>query len=403
MTPFAPHLGMMMAVALRALAIPVLSLAACQREQPAIRASLSLSEALATGDTAGYRRVTGPRPFAFPADHGPHPGFRVEWWYFTGNLESDLGRRFGFQLTFFRSAQTPDPLPRTSAWAATDVWMAHLALTDADGERFHAYERLARGAAGLAGARAEPFRVWLEDWEVRSVSSTETFPVRLHAAAGDVAINLELQRGKPIVVQGDGGFSAKGAERGDASHYYSLTRMPAQGKLVLSNVQHDVSGNAWLDREWSTSGLGANLVGWDWLAVQLDDGRDLMLYRLRRRDGTADPFSAGTLVSGSGETTPLAAHDFVLEAVGEWRSPIDGTTYPRSWRARVPSSGLDITITPVLPAQELNLTVRYWEGAVDVSGSVTGRGYLEMTGYAGPPGERTGPAGRYGSPAFNAF
>jgi predicted secreted hydrolase len=357
-------------------------LGACSSEAVEVRARLSLAQALATGDTSGYVRVMGPRPFRFPEDHGPHPGYRVEWWYFTGNLAAADGRRFGFQLTFFRSAQTAVQAARTSAWAATDVWMAHFALTDVAGRRFHAVERLARGAAGLAGAQARPLRVWIEDWDVSSAAPGAAFPVRLRAASEDVAVDLILESGKPVTAQGDAGFSAKGPEPGNASLYYSLTRMPARGTLTIAGEQLAVSGAAWMDREWSTSALGTHVVGWDWLALQLDDGRDVMLYRLRRDDGTADPFSAGTLVEADGRAIRLAVHDFVLEPQGEWRSPIDGTAYPAAWRVQVPAHALDLTVTPVLPEQELNLTVRYWEGAVDVAGTIRGRGYLEMTGYS---------------------
>jgi predicted secreted hydrolase len=377
----------------RRLIIALLLLGSCSSEPAEVRARLSLSEAMATGDTAGYRRVFTSRPFVFPEDHGPHPGYRVEWWYFTGNLDATGGRRFGFQLTFFRSAQTPAAEARSSAWAATSIWMAHFALTDVGGRRFHAYERLARGAAGLAGAEAQPLRVWVEDWEVSSSGAAATFPARLRAAADDVAIDLLLEQGKPVVAQGEAGFSAKGPEPGNASLYYSLTRMPITGVVTLSGERLTVTGNAWMDREWSTSALGEDLTGWDWLALQLNDGRDLMLYRLRRADGTADPFSGGTLIGTDGTTRHLGVADFSLEPLTSWQSDIDGTEYPATWRVRVPEHALDLTVTPVLPAQELNLTVRYWEGAVDVTGTVPGRGYLEMTGYSG----------RYRSASRSAF
>ena len=375
------------------LVIAFVLVAACGSEPADVRARLSLSQAMATGDTSGYVRVFAPRPFRFPEDHGPHPGHRIEWWYFTGNLAATDGRRFGFQLTFFRSAQTAVHDARTSAWAATDVWMAHFAVTDVASGRFHAFERLARGAAGLAGAEARPLRVWVEDWEVSSSASAAAFPVRLRAASEDVAVDLVLEPGKPVIAQGAGGFSAKGPEPGNASHYYSLTRMPAAGTLTVAGEPLAVSGNAWMDREWSTSALGANVVGWDWLALQLDDGRDLMLYRLRRADGTADDFSGGTLTYRDGSAVQLTVSDFTLEPRGAWRSPIDGTEYPATWRAQVPRHSLDLSVTPVLQEQELNLTVRYWEGAVDAGGTVSGRGYLEMTGYSG----------RYSSASRSAF
>lgn len=378
--------------ALRIVPAALLLCVACAEEGREVRAGLSLAEAMG-GDTAGYRRAIEPRTFTFPDDHGPHPGFRVEWWYFTGNLSSDDGRRFGFQLTYFRSAQTPAPAARTSAWAAEDLWMAHFALTDAGAGRFHAFERFARGAAGLAGATARPFRVHLEDWSVESLDSARPFPVRLDVDAGDVVLDLVLDDGRPFVLQGDGGLSAKGPEPGNASYYYSLTRLPARGVVRTGDARFDVRGSAWMDREWSTSALGEDLVGWDWFAIQLDDGTDLMLYQLRRADGSASPFSAGTLVPPDGEPIHLDADDFTLVPEGTWSSPLGDADYPAAWRARIPGRNVDVRVTPVLAAQELDVTVRYWEGAVDVSGTHDGVGYLEMTGYVdGQTARSRGPA-----------
>jgi len=398
----------------------VVAMAAC--EQPAgdpVEARLSLLETLAGADTAGYARALEPRAFDFPLDHGPHPDFRTEWWYVTGNLGSADGRDFGFQLTIFRSALAPEPPATTSAWGTNQAYMAHFTVTDVEGGAFRAHERFARGAAGLAGASAEPLRVWLEDWVIETlpdaeaadapaaaatppgapVASTEArrdgFPMRLRAADGDVALDLVLARGKPAVLQGERGLSRKGAEPGNASFYYSHTRMPAEGTLVLGGDTTVVQGLAWLDREWSTSALGEGQVGWDWFALQLSDGWDLMIYRLRRADGTADRMSAGVLVAPDGASIPLdATVAAALEATDSWTSPVDGATYPSGWRVRVPSRGWDLQVEPRLRAQELVLAFRYWEGAVSVTGvgeggaSVTGRGYVELTGYAGDRPER---------------
>ncbi len=409
-----------------------------------VRATLSASAVLGGADTAGFARAAAARPFRFPADHGPHPGFRNEWWYFTGNLvagDGADGRRFGYELTFFRTALVPQPPARASDWAASEVYMAHFALTDSAGGQFLARERFERGGSmALAGAYAgsEGLRVWLDDWSAASVwqcgsmgvwgkpggarspscapaaavspggsgsvgiaashtltpphSHTGFWPLTVAAQDSGMALHLSLGEGKPPVLQGDRGLSRKGAAPGDASYYYSLTRMPTRGWLEVGGRRYVVSGESWMDREWSTSALGRDEVGWDWLALQLSDGRELMLYRIRRRDGTISPFSGGTLVGADGRTRALAAADARVDVTGTWASPRDGTRYPARWRVRVPSAGLDLDVRPILPDQELNLTFRYWEGAVNVigraggrEGAVAGHGYVELTGYGRQP------------------
>jgi predicted secreted hydrolase len=353
-----------------------------------VQASLAVSAALGSGDLTGFARATAPRRFAFPADLGPHPGFRTEWWYYTGNLETVAGRHFGFQLTFFRTALAPPAAGgsgRASAWSASQLYLAHFALTDTAGRRFHAWSRLGREALGLAGARATPFRVWLEDWSAES-AAPDGLPVRLRAAEGDVAIDLVLTSEKPVALQGDRGLSRKGPEPGNASYYYSRSRMSARGTVRAGGEPLPVTGLAWMDREWSTSALGADLVGWDWLALQLDDGRDVMVYRLRRRDGTADAYSAGALIASDGATRPLAAGDVTLDALAHWRSPRSRVRYPSRWRLVVPGAALALEITPRLADQELIVGTRYWEGAVRVEGTaagrpIGGRGYVELVGY----------------------
>lgn len=367
----------------------VLVSACGDRSSQDTRPRLSLVETLAGADTAGYARALEPRRFDFPADHGPHPDFRTEWWYVTGNLASEDGRDFGFQLTFFRSALAPGPVESPSAWATHQAYMAHFTVTDVAGGIFHAHERFARGAVGLAGATAEPLRVWLEDWAIESVGAP-TFPVRLVAAVEDAALELTLGQGRAPVPQGERGLSRKGAEPGNASYYYSLPRMPAEGRVVLGADTVLVRGAAWLDREWSTSALGEGQVGWDWFALQLDDGWEVMVYRLRLADGGADDASDGVLIAPDGARLPLDwGTDVSVEATGSWTSPIDGAEYPSGWRVRVPERGWDLRVDPRIPGQELDLAFRYWEGAVSVTGTgeggapVRGRGYVELTGYAG--------------------
>jgi predicted secreted hydrolase len=347
-----------------------------------IRATVAVREALAE-EREGFARALAPRPLAFPEDHGPHPDFRTEWWYYTGNLRTATDRHLGFQLTFFRVALAPTAEPRASAWATRQLYFAHFAVTDIADGRFHAGSRVGRAALGLAGADASPFRVWVEDWSAEGDGAS----ARLRAHDGEVAIDLEVAPAKPVVLQGDRGLSRKGPEPGNASHYYSFTRMPARGVVRLGAETLDVSGEAWMDREWSTSGLGAGLEGWDWFALQLDDGREVMFYRLRRRDGTADPFSAGTVVARDGTAWRLEAGDARVEVLEHWTSPRSGVRYPARWRLSVPSAELlTLEIQPRLADQELDVGTRYWEGAVTVSGSgsgrsVTGRGYVELVGY----------------------
>jgi predicted secreted hydrolase len=368
----------------------------CDRQAaaPAAPPALALGDVL-SGDPQGFARALEPRTFVFPADHGPHPEYRSEWWYFTGNLRGRDGRRFGFQLTFFRFALTPRPEPRRSAWATSQAYMAHLAVTDAAGGRFHHFERFARGALDLAGARAEPVRVWLEDWQAEGLPGDGW---RLRAAEQGVALDLELIPERPVVLQGEAGLSRKSAAPGNASYYYSQTRLAARGGIRLEGVDHAVQGAAWLDREWGTSALAADQAGWDWFALQLADGRDLMFYRLRRHDGTSDPHSAGSLVQPDGTVRRLGAGDLRITETGRWASPADGALYPALWRLEVPAAALDLRLRPLLADQELRASVRYWEGAVEVlaggsAATPAGHGYVELTGYAGPA-SRSHPAAR---------
>ncbi len=364
-------------------------------EDPSVRATLSVVDLLRGDMGEGFARALEPRPFLFPEDHGPHPDFRTEWWYLTGNLLDPAGRPFGFQLTLFRSALNPGAEApgredgASSSWFARQVYMGHFAVTDGEGGELRAFERFARGAQGLAGARARPFRVWVEDWSLEGPASPDSalFPLTLRAREGEVELTLALSPAKPMVLQGEAGLSRKGPEPGNASYYYSFTRLAASGEVRVGGVPLPVAGTAWMDREWSTSALSPGQVGWDWFALQLEDGYDLMFYRLRREDGSPDPLSSGSWVTPEGEGRTLAAEEVGLEVLGRWRSPLDGASYPARWRLTVPGERMEVEIVPLVPDQELPLTFRYWEGAVRVSGTrrgkgVEGVGYVELTGYA---------------------
>lgn len=366
-----------------------LALAACGGSSSDVAASLAVAEAM-SGDTTGYARATAVRPFVFPEDHGPHPAFKTEWWYVTGNLRATDGtdRRFGLQFTVFRSALTPDTAAsRASEWAANQLYMAHVGLSNVDAGQFYSGETFARGAAGLAGATdGDSLRVWLGGIELRSEAplvQNGAMPMRIVAHTDEGAgYELRAVPVKPLVLQGERGLSQKGPGEGNASYYYAQTRMATEGTVTLPDgEQVPVEGFTWLDREWSTSALGPGQVGWDWFALHLDDGRDLMIYQLRQTDGTKDPLSKGSLVSAEGVKQHLESSEYTLEPLATWTSPLGGD-YPTRWRVRVPAEGIDLIVEAALPDQELPVSVRYWEGAVDVSGSATGVGYLEMTGYA---------------------
>jgi predicted secreted hydrolase len=325
-----------------------------------------------------FRRVTAPRAFEFPADHAAHPGFRNEWWYFTGNLETPEGKPLGFQFTLFRFELEPGPRPQ-SAWASDTVWMAHLALSDIQSRTFHQAQRFARGALGLAGA--DTHRWWLRDWTVERVGDR----FELSATTPEFALDLKLVPQRPIVLQGNAGYSRKGPEPGNASHYYSITRLGVEGAVRIDQQEWPVSGLAWLDREWGSSQLGADLAGWDWFSLQLDDGRDLMVYRLRTQDGEASPFSAGKLVDPDGNSRTLGPADFTATPRRQWRDP-QGQRWPVAWTVEVPSEDLKLEVETRFDEQRWTGAVDYWEGAVSVrdagTGESVGRGYLELSGYA---------------------
>lgn len=349
-----------------------------------VSARLSLSDALNASE-AGFKSVTAPRRFVFPDDHGPHPDYALEWWYYTGNLHTVEGRRFGYELTFFRIGLTADEFPRTSKWASRQMYSAHFALTDVEGDAFHHFERNSRDALGLAGAVASPFRVWIEDWSV-AATGADTLPMRLRAAQQGVEIDLMLHGEKGIALHGDGGFSRKGNGIGEASYYYSMTRLPTVGAITLNGKSYSVNGLSWLDREWSSAQLSDEHTGWDWFGIQLTDGRDIMYGVLRPADDNGSPFELGTIVAANGEYTNIQPGEVHLEVLAQWQSPRGGT-YPSRWRFQIPSEDLDIEITPYIQDQELNAAVRYWEGAARIEGTsrgepISGSGYVELTGYA---------------------
>ena len=338
-----------------------------------------------------WKQATAGYVFAFPRDHASHPDYKIEWWYYTGNLKAADGRRFGYQVTFFRVGVDHTPA-NPSRWAIRDLFMTHLAVSDASGKRYRFSEKLSRGGPGLAGARADRYQAWNDDW-------TATLNARgqhvLKAPGHEAGIDLVLDEGKPPIINGLNGISQKGAQAGNASHYYSVTRMPTSGTLTIDGERVAVSGDSWMDHEFGTSFLEPGQRGWDWLSIQLSDGRELMLYQLRGTNGGRDPRSSGTIVDRAGRSMHLANSDFTLTPGRRRFTSPNGAEYPIEWTVGIPSQRLELTVTTPLDDQELSLVrstgIAYWEGMIDVagktgSGPVTGSGYLEMTGYHGSLG-----------------
>ena len=326
--------------------------------------------------------------FSFPRDHYSHDDFRTEWWYYTGHLRTGGGEVYGYQVTFFRSGIT-EARANPSRWAAKNLYLAHFAISDIPRKTFRYFERVNRAGLGQAGASDKEFRVWIGDWSVGGDGTTQ----RLQAKDGGFAVDLTLVSQKAPVIHGEGGISQKGEGRGHASHYYSLTRLATEGTLTVRGKSVAVMGVSWMDHEFGSTQLHPDQVGWDWFSLQFDDGTELMLYVIRKADGRPDPYSAGTWVGADGRTVRLRQQDFSLEVLGRWKSPRGKGTYPMQWRLRVPTIGLDVTATPAFPDQELDTAkstrVIYWEGTVSAEGTardrrLTGRGYVEMTGYAEP-------------------
>ena len=346
------------------------------------------------GDPArSFVQVDRPREFVFPADHGPHDEYRTEWWYFTGNINDGKERYFGYQLTFFRFRPRVEEQTGSSRWRTDHFYMAHFALTDIDNVNIHTFERFSRGAAGLAGASTGNLHVWLDDWSV-AATPRETFPLRIRAKEDRIALDLNLEQGKAVVLHGEDGVSVKNDEPGNASYYYSYTRMPTEGRVSVGDETYTVSGNSWMDREWSSSALGREQLGWDWFALQLSNDHELMYYRFRRTDDEVDRFSYGAVVLPDGRVDRLSFDQVELDILDTWQSHGSGVTYPSAWRLRVPEHGLDLKIRPTAADQELDLSFRYWEGAVEFEGSfgesdVNGRGYVELTGYGTTTALRT--------------
>ncbi len=368
----------------------------CQRPEAGHSQSLQVDRlsVLRAAQQPGFALAGAPHRFEFPQDHGPHPLFRQEWWYLTGQLQGTGGATFGFELTLFRLALRPPDTSTPaapaaaahSAWRARQVYAAHFAITDVSRARFFTATRFARDALDLAGAQARPFAVHVADWSVTQAPDAQDLHWQLQAADGDYALRLDLRSDQPPVLNGVAGLSRKAEATGAASYYYSMPRLQASGSISRQGVATPVSGLVWLDREWGSGSLGAEQQGWDWFALELDDGSSLMFYALRNRNGRRDAHSAGTFVDAQGHATPLANDDVDIEVLRHWDSPRGGQ-YPAQWRLRVGSLDLALSVMPLLADQEVPTQPRYWEGAVKVAGTRGGaaigaHGYVELVGYA---------------------
>ncbi|MDP6335905.1 MAG: lipocalin-like domain-containing protein [Nitrospinaceae bacterium] len=335
-----------------------------------------------------FRQALPGYAYQFPRDMYSHDDFQIEWWYYTGNLEeAETARPFGYQLTFFRVAldgtgRNPNP----SKWNVGHVYFAHMTLTDVDGEKFHFFERINRKGMGNAGAHSRRLMVWNEDWFLTDKDEAHW----LKAVESGTGINLRLVPEKKIVIHGKDGISKKGRAEGNASHYFSYTRMKTSGTVFVKGKAYKVMGTSWMDREYSSDQLNDELAGWDWFSLKLDDRTELMLYQLRRKTGGADPFSSGTLVSADGTSRHIRQDEFVITSQSQWTSKRSGITYPAGWKLELPGYGIQLTLSPDLPDQELHnlrsISASYWEGSVTAEGTINsepikGKGYVELVGY----------------------
>jgi predicted secreted hydrolase len=324
--------------------------------------------------------------YKFPADHRAHNEYRTEWWYYSGHLQAEGGKEFGFELTFFRSAVSPPGGIKGDVGAAHNAYMAHFTVTDVAKQKFYQEEKLSHSGLASSGASESTYKLWMGTWGVQQVAGKHV----LTAGDKDVSINLVLSEGKAPTIHGQNGISQKAPCAGCASHYYSLTRMPVNGKLTIAGKSLAVKGIAWMDHEFGTNQLSADEIGWNWYSIQLDDNTELMLYAMRLRNGQYDPSSAGTIIFADGRLEHLAFSSYQVSAQSSWSSPHTYANYPANWHVVVPGKNIDLNIEPLLADQEvvsISGENTYWEGACKVVGTkdgkpIHGRAYVELAGYA---------------------
>ncbi len=351
--------------------------------------SLAL-DGLFRGELAGHQftQATEVRKIEFPEDHGPHFEFQTEWWYFTGNLTSTDNQQFGFQFTIFRRAMSASQVEVDSDWSGNQIYLSHIAITDIGRNEFLIDEVYSRDALELAGATAQPFAIWVENWTVKAASGRCEGCLDLHIKADSDSFSMDLQLNskKPAVLQGDRGLSHKGSLPGNASYYYSLTHLETSGSITVYGQSSDVVGLSWMDHEWFTSLFEEEVDGWDWFALQLDDRRELTLFQVRQGNNSDEFFKYGVLIDAQGNSQKLAPEKILLKQVRFWQSAESEARYPVGWGIEIPELGMELIIEAAVDHQERIDSFRYWEGAVIINGSdganpVSGKGYLEMTGY----------------------
>lgn len=402
-------------------------------QSDSVKPRLNVMEALSTDDTVGFERIYGPRKLIFPQDHGIHDGFKTEWWYFTGVLFDSDSNKYGYQLTFFKSmlpnlnltqlkgdyTQLQDNLTQLESdstqlnvnmtqlndnltplngkltsleddsWRTNHIFMAHFAVSDVSNGNFYQFERFSRPSAGISGVLNYPFKAWVEDWTVFQTDSTDYGDVlpdlKLIARAENVVLSLDLHSLKQLILQGNAGYSQKSPLKGNSSLYYSSSRILSEGFIELNGKRTALKGNSWFDREWSTSFLDKNQAGWDWFSIIFDNYTELMLYRMRNKDGSTSLMTAGTLINRDGTSLKLNYTDLKIVPTRFWDDG-NGSNYPLNWLIEIPSLKYSIRIEPALDRQVLNGVIKYWEGAInaycDKNGTlIHGYGFMELTGY----------------------
>ncbi len=345
------------------IAVLIFVLSSCSNNQAVKEPSkIDMSQYLSS-DGLGFKKAEEIKQFEFPKDHSAHPDFKTEWWYFTGNLDSSKNH-YGYQLTIFRNGIFDQ---KTGSYR--NIYMGHLGLSDIKNDKFYSHEIFQREDMELAGVKNQ--HIWLNDWTI----DFEQDKIYISSFQNQLGFELELEAKKPIILQGDRGLSKKNAIKGNASYYYSIPRLKTTGTVQIADKSYTVTGESWLDREWSTSSLSDKQEGWDWFALQLDNQSELMLYQLRNKDGSIDEFSSGSFIDAQGRKFKLRREDIKIEVLENWQS------YPSKWSIKIPKYKLDLEVVPYIKDQLHRFKISYWEGAVKVKGSHKGQGYAELTGY----------------------